>query len=358
MTTNSFYACAPVRIDLTGGTLDIWPLYLFVDDAVTINLAIDLHAEVFLDVFPLTSSSKEGSVFFESIDQAGAELVSWSQFQSESWKPPSALQLHAKFLRYFLKRRLQTKYSHLNFNLSFKTFCKSPAGAGLGGSSALCIAMVGCLASWAKIRMPPKKMIAVARDIETTVIGVPAGLQDYYSAMSGGLQALHWGIGGHKSKMLSTRCLQQLQKRLLLFYSGKSRNSGINNWALFKDFIDFKKGSFQKIAEFSQILEEALDSEDWVKVGEAIAGEWSVRQTLAKKISTDLIEKIKKEIFHLDPSLVVKICGAGGGGCFFVYLPIKHQGVLESKKEKIKKMVLKYKVDLLEFKGVEQGLSF
>ena len=32
---------APCRVDLAGGTLDIWPLYLYHPGAVTLNFAID-----------------------------------------------------------------------------------------------------------------------------------------------------------------------------------------------------------------------------------------------------------------------------------------------------------------------------
>jgi len=35
---------APTRIDLAGGTFDIWPLYLFHDQAQTINAALSLRA--------------------------------------------------------------------------------------------------------------------------------------------------------------------------------------------------------------------------------------------------------------------------------------------------------------------------
>ena len=39
-------ASAPTRIDLAGGTIDIWPLYLFHDGATTLNAAINLRAHV------------------------------------------------------------------------------------------------------------------------------------------------------------------------------------------------------------------------------------------------------------------------------------------------------------------------
>ena len=38
-------ARSPSRIDLAGGTLDLWPLYLLIDEAATVNLAIDLYTE-------------------------------------------------------------------------------------------------------------------------------------------------------------------------------------------------------------------------------------------------------------------------------------------------------------------------
>ena len=38
------HSSAPTRIDLAGGTLDIWPLYLFHPGAQTVNVAIQLRA--------------------------------------------------------------------------------------------------------------------------------------------------------------------------------------------------------------------------------------------------------------------------------------------------------------------------
>ena len=36
---------APVRADLAGGTLDLWPLYLFHPGSRTVNVAISFYAE-------------------------------------------------------------------------------------------------------------------------------------------------------------------------------------------------------------------------------------------------------------------------------------------------------------------------
>ena len=55
--------------------------------------------------------------------------------------------------------------------------------------------MIGALASWAKGQpVNPleegEKWIDIVRDVETTVIQVPAGVQDYYGAMFGGLPGI------------------------------------------------------------------------------------------------------------------------------------------------------------------------
>src|SRR4029453_15739534 len=42
-------AKAPCRVDLAGGTLDIWPLYLYHANAVTVNFAVDRYTSCFLE---------------------------------------------------------------------------------------------------------------------------------------------------------------------------------------------------------------------------------------------------------------------------------------------------------------------
>src|SRR5215213_7990744 len=45
-------ASAPTRIDLAGGTIDIWPLYLFHAGAQTLNAAISLRARAWIEERP------------------------------------------------------------------------------------------------------------------------------------------------------------------------------------------------------------------------------------------------------------------------------------------------------------------
>ena len=340
----------PVRIDLAGGTLDIWPLYLLLDTPITVNFGIDLFTEVHL-VESLPSVKKPAGIFLESLDQNTRWSLPFSSMQRLNEKEiPPGLILHVKILQYFLRKNPISEKIHL----SIKTTAKSPAGAGLGGSSSLNVALCGAISAWLKQEISDE-LIHIAQDIETQVIKVPAGLQDYFSAMYGGLQAIHWKVCSHENEKLSEEILENIGNRALLFYSGQSRNSGINNWSLFKGFIDgnpdvIKK--FQSISNITQNLFDALKEENWEAVSNAIAQEWEIRKTLSKGISTPTIDQACFEAIKTGAA-AYKICGAGGGGCFFIFLPTPDPEL----KNRVIQKVSTNNIRHLPFKTVNQGLD-
>ena len=387
---------APTRIDLAGGTLDIWPLYLFIAHPITVNLGINLYAEVTLVQSPPLSKGN-GHVTLKSVDQKLELQLPWQALTSgESPAIPPGLELHYKLVRYFLEKKQSqgtldfTKNSRselgpelnpernkdFGIDLLLTTTAHSPSGAGLGGSSTLSIAMIGALSTWASTHLDGldgdikdlktldltktgESLIDIVRDVETTVIRVPAGLQDYYGAMYGGLQTLHWGTGSHQREYLPEGLIPELQDRILLFYSGKSRNSGINNWTLFKDFIDNKndvKSKFEKISSATHALNQALLERDWKKVGQAITQEWEVRKTLAPEITTPEIDTAFAAARKLAP-VSGKICGAGGGGCFFIYLPTDNPEERALLTTKIEALFAQQKMHRLKYQGVPRGLE-
>jgi len=308
---------APTRIDLAGGTIDIWPIYLFIKEAITINVGIDLFAEAEVTV---DTDALKPTVTLTSEDQNVTLTMGWDELKKKDIATvPPGLALHLKLFRNLTRR-------HPPCEVKLSTRARSPAGAGLGGSSALSVAIIGALAQWTRGFLDTEAQgvhfIEVVRDVETTVIKVPAGLQDYYGAMFGGLQKLEWGTALHQRQRFPESTLRELEKRLLLFYSGHSRNSGINNWALFKKCIDQQDQipeRFQKISDATRALELALDQGDFAAAGKAIREEWDIRRTLAAGISTPEIDQAYVSAMKEGAS-AFKICGAGGGGCFFVYL--------------------------------------
>lgn len=331
-TLRKLRAKAPTRIDLAGGTVDIWPIYLFLNRATTVNLAIDLYAETELE--EVAPASGEPTVCLRAEDQGTELRFGWSAIESQT--PPPSLELHWKYLRYFLELKKRAGRFYPTVGLNLTTRAKSPAGAGLGGSSTLSVSIIGALKVWCdgavNVEADGERLVEITRDVETTVIKVPAGMQDYYGAMFGGLQSLRWGAGRHDRQWLSPDLLSELEERILLFYSGQSRNSGINNWALFKSFIDGQgnvRDQFHGINHSAHSLERALGERDWQATGNAIASEWEVRRGLAQGITTPEIDRAFALAMERGAT-AGKICGAGGGGCFFVYVPEKNPAVREA----------------------------
>src|SRR3954465_6210564 len=166
---------APTRVDLAGGTIDIWPLYLFHPGASTVNFAINLRASCRIE------TRDDGRIVLESRDRKVSfetELAAIEDLIREE-----RLELISKLVHFFKPT--------VGFHLVAHS--QAPAGAGLAGSSALNIACIGALNRLVGNRYDERKFITIAANIETTVIRVPAGFQDYYSALYGGVSCIHFG---------------------------------------------------------------------------------------------------------------------------------------------------------------------
>src|SRR5262249_58161958 len=70
------HASAPTRIDLAGGTIDIWPIYLFHEGAQTLNAAISLRASC-----DLRSRPDRRLVIVSEDSKQRVEADHWSQLR-------------------------------------------------------------------------------------------------------------------------------------------------------------------------------------------------------------------------------------------------------------------------------------
>ncbi len=287
---------APSRIDLAGGTLDLWPLYLFFDDAITINVAINLFATAKL----------------EPVAGTGIEIISKDQNVREGADSLESLSKEGKLN--LISRLIHHFAPSTGFRI--ETDSMVPAGSGLGGSSSLAIAVCGALNEFTKKGYSLEDLIAVARDVEAQVLGIPTGEQDYYAAVYGGFNAWHFRVRNVEGKKYAMD-LSEIQERLLLFYTGIPRSSGINNWQVFKSCVDGDaavRQALRTIREETMKLDHAIRKEDWGEAYEAIHGEWVARKTLAPAITTPEIDELI-EFGITNGSRTGRVCGAGGGGC-------------------------------------------
>jgi D-glycero-alpha-D-manno-heptose-7-phosphate kinase len=292
---------APTRIDLAGGTIDIWPLYLFHAGAQTLNAAISIRAHALVE--PRT----DGRVVLRSEDTDATVTVGhWREL-----KDSTNLRLLALLVHFF----------EVN-GITLTTRSESPAGAGIAGSSALNVAVCAALSEWMQRAYEPEALLQIAMNVEAQVINVPTGLQDYRPALYGGIAALELEEDGIHRVPLNVD-LGGLHERITLCYTGEPRNSGTNNWDITKKHIDGDRhifDCFERIRDTASAMRAALEAADWDAVGRAIAEEWSNRKRLSPGVTTPGIESLIARAMAAGAT-AAKVCGAGGGGCLFCYGP-------------------------------------
>lgn len=297
-TQPTIVAQAPCRADLAGGTMDLWPLYLFHPGALTLNFALNILTRC--RITPL----KGKRIHLRSLDTKRDE--SFSSLTELQKTKKFRLPLAAHLVEFFAPKE----------GLLMETDSESPAGAGISGSSALMIAATAALARFTNRHLTLEQMRVTAQNIEAQIIKVPTGCQDYYPALYGGVSALHLDADGIHREAVPVP-IEEMESRFVLAYTGAPRQSGINNWEVFQAHINGDKRvfrNFEQIAEIARAMHQALLEAEWNDVARLLRAEWKLRRTNAPGITTPLIDKlIATSLKH--GGLAAKVCGAGGGGC-------------------------------------------
>jgi len=291
---------APTRVDLAGATLDIWPLYLFHPGALTVNVAISRYASCVIET--------------NAFGNEQIKLVSRDTKREETFASLAAL---AKAGRYRLPLLAEiVKFFQPPGGFTLTTDSEAPAGAGIGGSSAMAVAICAALDRFTGAGKSKEDWIHISRDAEAVVICVPTGTQDHYPPAFGGAAAIELPAGGEHRVELRLN-LDELERRIVVCYTGKPRQHGINNWEVFKAHINGKRAvqnGMEKISKVAQLLRVALEATDWNAAGRLMREEWFFRKRNLPTISTKLVDRVIEDS-RRKGALAGKVCGAGGGGC-------------------------------------------
>ena len=200
---------APTRIDLAGGTLDIWPVGLLVPRAATVNAAISLRAQATVSPgrrfrvvnhqrrLDLSSTSPEAFFRHRFAALAGRLL--------EFFKPPDPVEIQ------------------------FET--TAPPGSGLGGSSSLAMAIAGALNEVTGAGWTIRQLVRIVMDTEVRILRTATGSQDQLAAGLGGTRVHHWVSPEPRSEPLPwlEDGADPLGERFVLVYTGEAHSSADPN---------------------------------------------------------------------------------------------------------------------------------
>jgi len=298
-------ATAPCRVDLAGGTLDIWPIYLFHPGALTVNVAVDRRA------WCRAETGVEG-VVIESKDT----LQKVSGRTVSEVLGTGQLSLVAQILRAL----------GVDSGIKVVTQSKVPAGSGLGGSSALAVAVAAAVSRAVGRDRDHDGLWAVVRDAAVRTIAVPTGVEDYFAALHGGTLAVHLETGEIRVERLGVDP-GRVEESLILVDAGATRSSGVNDWDVLKGQIDGDekvRSALEAIAAVATRVREALLAGRFEDVVDLMAEEWEARKRLAPGVTTPEIDRIAT--IARGAGGAAKACGAGGGGVVAVWAPPGQRG--------------------------------
>ncbi len=325
---------APTRVDLAGGTLDIYPLYLFEEGSLTVNVAINLYSQVRIE----KRRDKRIHIYSEDL---GKEVKAKN---FESLKYGTELDYLIRIIKFFAPS---------NMGLNITTRCQAPRGSGIGGSSSLALALSAGLNRLRSKKYSLKELIDIDTDLEVQSIGTPTGKQDYYAACYGGVNAIWYGVEKDWIEpLLKGEMIEKLEEHLILTFTGKSRRSSLTNWQAVRGYIDGRKsivGRMKRIREATLNMRRALLKGDFKKAADALNAEWGARKGLAEGMVTPKIRRIMS-VAKETGAWASKVCGAGGGGSIVTFAKPERRG-------KVIRAIKKVGGRVLDFKIARKGLE-
>jgi D-glycero-alpha-D-manno-heptose-7-phosphate kinase len=288
---------APCRADLAGGTLDIWPIGILHPGSVTVSMAIPVEVELVVDL-----GGEEGIVTHRDRQCGMTQL-----------RPEDVEESLTAAVAFALAPEGRARVTVIS---------QAPLRSGVGGSSAYGIALARGLAELLGRPRTEAGLVALIRDLEARLLQTATGEQDHWSAVRGGLVAVHSEPGGNRIESLDV-APEWVRDRAFVYFSGNRHQSGMVNWRVVRRRLDGDRPTckaFAAIAEAAVGCRVALLAGDEAGVGEAIRREWKARRRLAPEVSTPELDDLVRTACE-QGAMAAKACGAGGGGSVVVWHP-------------------------------------
>ncbi|MBI5904511.1 MAG: hypothetical protein HZB86_03005 [Deltaproteobacteria bacterium] len=297
-----FRVTTPNRVDLAGGTLDIYPLYLLVDDATTVNVAISVRSVA--DVRPF----RPGFFRLHSRNYGVSALSSDSH----------GIPLDGKL---GLLSRAIRQYPAVS-GVEIVVGNEAPLGSGIGASSALLVAVMLAMGRLTASGRPRVDMSREASEIEAAHLRTLTGRQDHLAALRGGVQAIRFLPGRAEARRLPPggAAGAMLARHGFLAHTGVTHHSADVNWRMIRGAIGGDTAvlrKFRGIASAAREAWRAVSSADPAALAAAVSAEWAIRRTLAPGVTIRKVDALLDTRPFRRLVSGAKLCGAGGGGMLF-----------------------------------------
>ena len=210
-----------------------------------------------------------------------------------------------------------------------------PGGTGLGSSSTFTVGLLNSLNCYKGKFVSKDKLAKLACEVEIEKLGNPIGKQDQYGAALGGLNFIKFNQDGsvsHEPILMEGKTYKELQKNLLMFYTGTTRSANTILAEQTKNITSEDKArNLLKMCGLAKDMKVALENNDISSFGKILDEGWQLKKELASGIANPAIDEAY-EIAMKNGALGGKLLGAGGGGFLLFYCE-------EEKQEQLKKAI-------------------
>ncbi len=300
-------ARAPVRVSFGGGGTDLAAYYGRFGGFV-VSAAIARYS------YAVASRPADGGIGINS-----ADFRVWERFGRGEVPPVGdPLRLPKAAIEWFARHGIGET------GVDLFLAAEVAPGSGLGSSSAMAVALVRALAGYVGLEMDAAGTAELASWLEIERLGMPIGKQDQYASAFGGINAIEFRDGEVVVTPLGLdpETVAALQERLLLFSTGKTRDSAailrhqraetLANPAVVEGLHRIKELAFE--------MRDALQAGDLDRFGALLDLGWQQKRGLSGRVSSGAIDGWYVAAREAG-ALGGKITGAGGGGFLLLYCP-------------------------------------
>ena len=296
-------AKAPVRISFGGGGSDISTYFTEYGGAV-INSTISLYSHATLNV------RDDEKIYVSSLDlQENVEFKDLYEFLAYTG--------NFSLVKNIIKA--------IKPSFGFELFLQSdfPMNSGLGGSSAVSAAILGCFNELRRDKWNLHELAEIAFQAERIHMGVAGGWQDQYATTFGGFNFIEFN---HKQNIVQPmripkNVILELEESLILCYTGMNHDSGNIHQDQEKQTKNkVVKSLIQSNVDLTYHIRNLLLRGNLKDFGLCLDKAWQLKRNFSNKISNPSLNEIYNGALQ-NGATGGKLLGAGGGGYFLFYVP-------------------------------------
>lgn len=220
--------------------------------------------------------------------------------------------------------------------LELHSLADVPSNTGLGSSSSFTVALLNGLHAFKRDYVSARQLAEEACRIEIDVLKEPIGKQDQYIAAFGGITAFTFekdGTVGVERLSLKEEVIDELESRLLIFYSGVERAASkvlAEQAKTVQSNKDDAVARMHRIKEMGYETKKLLLEGDVDRYGDLLHEHWMNKRKLASNMTDSVIDE-HYEAARKAGAVGGKLMGAGGGGFFMFYArPAERRRVYET----------------------------